>query len=124
MTKRIFLVAIAAFIAIASGFAGYSYAMYRNGRVVNDLEYLNQANRISLSIQMIQLANSGNVEAIRSSQEQLIRLSVIVLKNFGIDSNGANKPIILESLNKLRDYQMKTLGRVDPDLGALLDRLR
>src|SRR6266853_3734603 len=111
-------------IALASGLVGYFYGSHRADRLLNDLEYLNQANKISLGPQVIQLLNAGNIDAVKSSQERLIRLSVITLKNYGIDSDGENKPIILDSLTKLRDYQVKNSGKVDPDLNTLLDRLR
>ena len=124
MIRRTFLILLAVLIAIASGLAGYFYGIHRSDRLLNDLEYLNQASKILLELQTIQLANAGNVNAIKSTQERLIRLNVISLKNYGIDSDGANKPIILESLVKLKDYQLKTSGKVDPDLNALLERLQ
>jgi hypothetical protein len=124
MTRYTLQMLVAIVIGMATGLAGYFYGMHRSDRLMNDLEYLNQANRISLGLQIIQLANSGNVDAIRYSQERIIGLSIGNLKGYGVDSDGANKLIILESLVKLRDYQMKNAGKVAPDLNTLLERLQ
>jgi hypothetical protein len=116
------LAAVLAALFGATG--GYLYATMHMGRLLSELECLNQANKVALGLQTIELANAGNVAAIKAGEERLIRLAVSSLRSLDIHPNVPNKLIIADALRKLKDYQVKTSGVVDPDVEMLLENLK
>jgi hypothetical protein len=124
MPVRTYPLLVAVFCALLGATAGYLYATTGTDKVLTELELLNQANKITSGLQTIELTDAGNVVAIKAGQERLIRLAVITLKGLDVDPDPANKSVIVEALSRLKDYQSKKSGAVDPDVEMLLQRLR
>jgi hypothetical protein len=110
--------------ALLGATGGYFYATAHVGRLLSELECLNQANKVALGLQTIELVNAGNVVAIKTGQERLIRLAVISLRSLDVHPDLPNKVIVADALRRLKDYQVKTSGAVDPDVELLLERLK
>jgi hypothetical protein len=93
-------------------------------RLLMDSAYLDEANAIKFGLQLIKLARASDDARVIAAVEKRITLAVVALTKFGVDSSWDNFDAVESALNDLSSYQIAAHGQADPDVAALLARLR